>query len=119
MKSFYLTYGAQNVTVDELGRRIAHLLGMQAELRDSLYLGEYVNCLGPQTDKLTIEPDKEGDGTLKFDEGPFNKYTVFVNASNFRGQNTERESRHNRIKEALAAIPELFLLEEDIVETDH
>ena len=92
---------------------------MKAELRNSLYVGEYVNCLGSQADKLTIESDMEGDGTPKLDEEPFCNYSVFVEASNYRGKNSEKELRHLGIKEFFATSPDLVLLKETVLETEN
>lgn len=68
---------------------------------------------------LVIEPAEEGDGTPKYEEAPFNLYSVFVEASNTKGKNVDKKARNSKIKEVLATIPELILLKESVLETEN
>ncbi|MBO0356568.1 hypothetical protein J0X19_01295 [Hymenobacter sp. BT186] len=109
VKSFFLTYGTNDVGVDELGQRIASALGMQFELRESLYAGAYVNCVGSQADTLRIVPNEVNQEIVR---EKFREYSVLVEISNLRGKNVDKEARTLYVKQVLGTMPELTLLDD-------
>jgi hypothetical protein len=117
VKSYYLTYGVKAENLDEFGQFLGQLLGMTVELRDSLYRGEYVNCIGMATDILTIETHEEGDGTVKDEYEHYAEYPFILEASNHKGKNVDKELRHDKLKQVLSTLPALTLLKESVFES--
>ncbi|RYE89307.1 MAG: hypothetical protein EOO37_05260 [Cytophagaceae bacterium] len=106
----------KTVDMDAFGKQIGQFLGMTVELRESLYRGEYVNCMGPAADSMTIETHEEGDGTPKDEYEDYREYPFILHAENHKGKRVDIELRHKNLKGMLNSLPELTLLEEKIAE---
>ena len=114
VKKYFLTYAIKATDLDETGRRIAQLLGMNAVLRTSSYVGNYVSCEGSEADRLTITQRNRKYFPPEID---YKLYSFVLYAQNTIGKNNDKEQRHNNLKAKLAKMPGLLLLSDIVEET--
>jgi hypothetical protein len=114
VKSYYLVYAIKATDLDKVAQRIAKLLSMEVVPHSSSYVGEYVTCQGAAADRLSITPRDRERFPSEID---YRAYGLILFAQNTVGKNAGKELRHLQIKEKLAKLPELLLLEETVEES--